>query len=160
GIAGAVALSHRSDDGGFTATLAPIHADGYAVEVPDVNGTLGHAGFGALFGSGHVRVSVRANNGPLLLALGPSAEVRPYLDGVPRSDLVAVGFAHGEAPVTLTTLPGEWPPNTPSDQSFWTLTSSGELNWSNGPQPQSLVLIRTDNRPGIDATLAVTTYAG
>jgi hypothetical protein len=160
GIAGAVALSHRDDDGGFTTTLAPIHADGFAVEVPDVNGTLGHAGFGALFGSGRVRVTVRATSGPTLLALGPSDDVRRYLDGVPRSDLVAIGLARGEAPVTLTTLPGEWPPNAPSDQSFWTLTSSGALTWSHGPQPQSLVLIRTDNRPGIDATLTVTSYAG
>jgi hypothetical protein len=160
GVAGAIALNHRDDDGAFTATLAPIHADGYAIEVPDAGATLGHAGVGALFGSGRVRVTVRAINGPVLLALGPSDDVGRYLDGVPRSQLESVGFTRGAAPVTLFALPGERTPTAPSDQTFWTLTGNGALTWSVGPQAQSLVVIRTDHQPGIDATLAVSTYAG
>jgi hypothetical protein len=165
GGAGLLALRHRDAHGAFTTQLAPLHADGYAVEVPDANTTLGDIGPTGLLGTGvlgtgRLQVTLRSTNASVLLGLAPSAQVGRYLAGVPRDQLVAVGFATGDAPVTEVPAAGIKVPAAPGQQSFWLATGAATVSWQPSSTPLSLVVIRTDGQPGLDVTLAVSRDAG
>jgi hypothetical protein len=160
GVAGLLALQHRDTSGGFTTHLAPLHADGYAVEVPDVNATLGRFGPAGLLSSGRLRVTVRSTDAPVLIGLAPTSDVQRYLGGVPRAQLIAVGFATGDAPVTEVPADGVLVPSAPAQQSFWSATGAASLQWQPGDTALSLVVIRTDGHPGLDVTLDVSRYTG
>jgi hypothetical protein len=154
GSAGLLLLQHRDPDGAFTSQLAPVHADGYAVVVSDVDGVLAGSGVG-LFGSVHVRVALRATNAPVVLVLAPADELNRYLTGVAVSNLTTVGFVHGDAPVTLVAMPGTHPPGPPP---AWTRSGPSTVDWEPGDGPLALAVIRTDGKPGLDLTLAVSNY--
>ncbi len=158
GSAGLLALQHRDGDGGFTTQLAPIHADGYAVVVPDVDAAMSHSGLASVFGSGPLRVGVRGSNVPVLLAVARTADARRYLAGVPHSELTTVGVAAGDAPVTTVTVPGRRSPATLRGQSFWLATGAVKLDFEPRSDPLSLIALRSDGKPGLDLRLAVTRF--
>jgi hypothetical protein len=160
GVGGLLAMQHRDDDGAFTAQLAPIHTDGYAVIVPDVNATMTRFGIGPLLGSGEVKIALRSSTAAILMAIAPRSDVQRYLDGVAHTEVASVGYADGDAPVTAHPYIGIRPPAPPRDQAFWGLAGTESLDWELGPgQPLSLVLLRADGQPGFDLTLAVSRYA-
>ncbi len=156
----AAALSHRDADGGFTAVLAPIHSDGYAVVVPDLGAAARGFGIAAAFGSAGLRVSIRESGQPLVLALAPIADLQRYLSGVARTEVRSVGFAAGSQPVTLAPITGAALPAPPAQKSFWSAaTSMQSVDWDRpAPGLVGLVLLRSDGRAGIDVTVAVARY--
>jgi hypothetical protein len=160
GTVGLLARQHRDASGGFTTHLAPLHEDGYAIEVPDVNATLGDVGPTGLLRTGELRVTLRSTNAAVLLGLAPTTDVQRYLDGVPRAQLIAVGFSAGDAPVTEVPVAGTTVPLAPAQQSFWAATGAATLQWQPGSTPLSLVVIRTDGKPGLEVTLAVSRFVG
>jgi hypothetical protein len=157
GGAGLLALQHRDSDGAFTTRLAPVHADGYAVVVSDVDATMTRSGAAGLLGSGRMRVSLQASDAPVLLALGRSDDVARYLDGVARTELTAVGFASGDSPVTTVARAGSHPPAAP-DRGPWLMSGEHLVDFQPGAGLLALVVIRTDGRPGLDVTLSVAHY--
>jgi len=58
------AMQHRADDGSFTAPLAPVHAAGYAVVVPDVDALLRREAPFVRGGQTTLRFTARAGGGP------------------------------------------------------------------------------------------------
>ncbi len=159
GAAGIIVLQHCDPDGAFSTQLAPIHADGYAVVVSDVDTTVAASGAAGLLGSsGRLRVSLRASNVPVLLALAHRDDVERYLAGVPVTQLTAIGFARGDSPVTTTALAGTRPPLKVAGQTFWVSSGTAALDWDPAGGPVSLVVLRTDGQAGLDVTLAVSHY--
>jgi hypothetical protein len=132
--AGAVwtATQHRAADGSFTAPLAPLRTDGYALVVPDVDGLLRRAAPFTRTAQTTVRFAARTPAGPAFVGLAPRAAVEHYLAGVPYSAMTEVRLARGGLPVTLAPVAGDGsPPPPPVDQTFWVAASTlGALSWS------------------------------
>jgi len=151
--AGIVGL-HRDGDGAFTARLAPVHATGYAIVVPDLAGTVRRHGAGGLIGAGDLRVSV-ASSDRVLLAIAPTVDVSRYLDGVARTELVGVGYASGSQPVLSGDIPGTAPAHGLPLIPPWLVVPAGPaLSWSLANDTRmSLVVVRADGQPGLTVTL-------
>jgi len=161
GVIGLIAMQHRDDSGAFTTRLAPLHADGYALVVPDVGTAITRFGLAPVLGtdSGEIRIAIQDSSEPMIMALAPRADVQPYLDGVAHAELTAVGYADGESPVTITAISGERKPAPARDQAFWGLAGTTTLDWHLGPgQPLSLVLLRSDGKPGFDVSMVVSRF--
>lgn len=157
--AGWTAMAHRDSDDRFTATLTSVHGDGYAIVVPDLADLRDRYGNG-LLGEGSLRLRPVMSSVPVVLAIGPAAEVERYLTGVARTTITTVGQADGAQPVTLTETDGRARPAAVLKQSFWSATSTSELEWDGGPGPVSLVVMRADGATGLDVTLAASHDAG
>jgi hypothetical protein len=158
GAAGMIALQHRDADGAFTTELAPLHADGYAIVVPDVDTAVNRYGLAPLLGSGRLTVTLRDSAEPVVLAFAKAEPVKPYLAGVAHSELTSVGYADGTAPVTLVAQDGVRAPAPAHNQDFWLAVSQQTLDWQPAAGESTLVILRVDGRAGIDATLAVSRY--
>jgi hypothetical protein len=154
GSAGLLLLQHRDPDGAFTSQLAPVHADGYAVVVSDVDSVLAGSGVG-FFGSVHMRVTLRATNAPAVLVLAPVDDLNNYLAGVAVSHLTTVGVTHGDSPVTLVAVSGTHPPGS---APVWPRSGTSTVDWEPSDGPLALAVIRTDGLPGLDLSLAVSNY--
>ncbi len=147
------AMQHRADDGSFTAPLAPMHVSGYAVVVPDVDALLREEAPFVRGGRTTLRFSAGTSAGPAFIGLAPRAAVERYLGGVPHADVSQVRLARGGLPVTLSPVAGTGRPATPTDQSFWLVSSaSGTLFWSpsglRGEQLSLVVMTPTGVAPG------------
>ncbi len=155
--AGWNAMQHRDPSGGFSAALAPLRSDGYAVIVPDVATLTDRHGLARVLGSGQMRITVRSSAAPIEMIVAPAADVSRYLDGVARSEVTGVGFADGVQPIEITEIAGARVPSP--DAKFWVTTGpqSVELDLPTAGQ-ESLVLMRADGAPGLDVSLAVGLY--
>src|SRR5262245_33020399 len=98
-VAGLRGLQHQDAGGAFSAELAPVATAGYAVVVPDVARLLDRHGATRLMGSGQLRLTLGQSEVPLVLAVGPSAEVDEFVRGIARTEVTRVGFAVGPQPV-------------------------------------------------------------
>jgi hypothetical protein len=145
---------HRDADGAFTARLAPVHASGYAIVVPDLAGAVQRHGAGRLIGLGDLRLSV-ASPDRVLLAIAPTVDVSRYLDGVARTELSGVGYATGSQPVWSGDIPGTAPAHgLPLIAPWLVVPSDHALGWSLAKDtPMSLVVMRADGQPGLTVTL-------
>jgi hypothetical protein len=123
---------HRDADGAFTARLAPVHATGYAIVVPDLVGAVQRHGAGGLIGPGDLRVSV-ASPDRVLLAIAPTVEVSRYLDGVARTELAGVGYATGPQPVWSGHIPGTAPAHGLPSISPWLVVPAGHASTGRSP---------------------------
>src|SRR5262245_65239986 len=110
-IGGWIASQHRDSSGAYTADLAPIHTDGYAIVVPDVVGATQRHGIARMLGLGHVRVSADSSD-DVVLVLAPAVEVSRYIAGVSRVEVTGIGYSAGPQPVTVGTVTGTGVPST------------------------------------------------
>lgn len=151
-VAGWLIGQHRDPTGSFTAELAPVHSDGYAIVVPDLVGLAQRHGVARWLGPGDLRVTARSSD-RLVLALAPAVEASRYLDGVARTEVTGIGYASGAQPVSVGTVGGTDVPGTLP--SSWALAMDGRaVEWSMDTDgPVSLVVFRADGRPGLTATL-------
>jgi hypothetical protein len=107
-------------------------------------------------GSHRIRIAARSDSGPLFVALAPPVEAQRYLGGVARTELAGLG-AGGS--VRVVDLDGEAVPAPVTQQTFWAATGrqldgAQTLDWTPpAGSRMSLVIMRTDGAPGLDATL-------
>jgi hypothetical protein len=134
---------------GFAPTRAYIRTDGWAVLVADAAGLADRSRVTVLPGSDRVRITVHSGSA-LFVGLAPSGEARRYLDGVARTELTARGSVD---------VDGRAEPASPALQSFWSATGGTTLEWA--PRPgTSLVIMRLDGSPGVEATVGLGWYPG
>ena len=152
-IGGWTALRH-SDDGVFTAALAPLHTDGYAIVVIDAAQLVARHGAGGWVDGGRIRVTVGPGQPALRLVLAPVDSTRRLLDGVTRAEVSTVGYAAGPQPVQLVDLTGPRLPGVLTPQGYFAAGSSIEWDLDTSV-PVSVLVLREDGQPGIDAELTV-----
>jgi hypothetical protein len=154
GAAGLLTAGHRDGNGAFTAQLAPVHSEGFAVVVPDVAGLVGQHEAADRLSPGRLRVTVATSSEPLVLVLLPADAARRYLDDVPRTEITAVGFGTGVQPVGVADFDGTGEPAPLSGAGV--LAMGPDLFWDTpGDRPMALLVLRTDGERGIDAALTV-----
>ncbi len=156
GVALWAAMQHRAEDGWFTAPLAPMRTDGYAVVVPDVAGLLRREAPFTQVGQTMLRFAAGTPEGPAFVGLAPRAAVERYLAGVPYAALTDVRLARGGLPVTLAPVAGRGKvPLPPVDEPFWLASStSGALAWSPSAVrgDLALVVMAPDGRARVEVT--------
>jgi hypothetical protein len=147
-------VSRHRDGGSFTAPIATIHADGQAIVVPDLAAAVHSHGGARVLGDGQLRITAQGDE-PLVLVLAPAADAARYLDGVARTQVVGVGYAHGQQPVELASIPGAG--TLASLPPGWTAVRDGRpLDWAMASDPpMSLLILRADGQPGVTADIAV-----
>jgi hypothetical protein len=109
---------HTADDGAFTAPLAPVATEGYAIVVPDVSEVVARHGVARYLGDGRLTITVRSSmpgpDGVLVVALVPAADAIAYLSTSARTEIRSVGYATGEQPVQTVALAGGAPQGRPA----------------------------------------------
>ena len=101
---------------------------------------------------GDVRVTATGGDDtPVFVGIGPTAQVRRYLDGVARATLTGVE----DDEVTYRTVPGDAPGSAPADADFWVATSSGtgvqRVTWTPEGGDWMVVVMNADGSRGVDA---------
>ncbi|HEY7223199.1 MAG TPA: hypothetical protein VH561_06275 [Micromonosporaceae bacterium] len=162
--------SSSTVDGGaaaFTATLAPVHTDGYAIVVPDISGVLARHGAGRELGDGRLTITVRSESltpaDVVVVALAPAGDAMRYLSGIAHSEVTSVGWATGDQPVESDDRPGGAPPGPPpwetAEPQPGTAPVGGRLVTVALDVPTSdpvtLVVRRWDNAAGLTADITV-----
>jgi hypothetical protein len=154
------ALQHRAQDGSFGAHLQPLHTDGYAIVVEDVDGLLRRD---AAFARGG-ETSLRVWAPDRFVGLAPRADVDRYLAGVAHRSVDRIRLARGPLPVDST----EWPAaplgaavGAPADQPFWRYSNAGSpdapVRWSPSAtrgERLALVVMNRDAGPGVVVELS------
>lgn len=99
---------------------------------------------------------------PLFVGVGPKARVESYLRGVSHEEFVSADLSPF-VPV-FKRLPGTSEAAAPSRQSFWAASSSGTgtrtLRWDKTGGAWSVVVMRLDGRPGVDAHASISLRFG
>jgi hypothetical protein len=152
--AGWSVLRNGPEAEGFAPTHAYVRTAGRAVVVGDVAGLAERTRVPVLPGSDRVRVTVRSTSGPLFVAVAPVSEVDRYLDGVARTE-----FSGVSGPLDVD---GRVAGPVAAGQAFWDVTAERRggvetLEWTPRPD-RSLVIMRADGEPAIDATVAIGSY--
>jgi hypothetical protein len=150
GVGLALTAAHRGPTGVFTAAIADLETDGYAIVAPDVDRVLRREAPFARGGRTTLRLTA---GGPVFLGLAPRPAVDRYLYGVPRTELTRVRLARGPLPVDARRVYGpSHVSGPPADQSFWLATGSGVLAWSPSAlrgRDVALVVMNADASPGV-----------
>jgi hypothetical protein len=131
------AIQHQDPaGGGYSARLATINTDGYAVVASDVDGLLRREAPFARGGRTTLRLTARTETGPAFVGLAPAADVARYLTGVPYARVEQVRLARGPLPVSASTVAGvagagqDRALAAPAEQPFWLASSgAGALEW-------------------------------
>ncbi|MFG2244058.1 hypothetical protein [Spirillospora sp. NPDC048823] len=99
---------------------------------------------------------------PLFVGIGPKERVESYLRGVSHEEFVSADLSPF-APV-FRRLPGASEAARPSRQRFWVATSSGTgtrtIRWDKTGGAWSVVVMRMDGRPGVDAYASISLRFG
>jgi hypothetical protein len=153
------AVQHQDPAGGYSAPLAPIRTDGYAVVTSDVDALLRREAPFARSGQTTIRLTARTETGPAFVGLAPAGDVARYLAGVPYTRVDGVRLARGPLPVEAAPVPGEEAPvGRPHEQPFWRASSAaGTLEWSPYElrgQRLALVVMDPDGRAPLTVDLA------
>lgn len=154
-----LAMQHRDDAGGYTASLTGISSDGYAVVASDVDALLRQQVPFARAGQTTLRLSARTDSGPAFVGLGRAPDVASYLAGVPYTQLNEVRLARGPLPVVTEPVDGDAAPASPAAQSFWLASSdaSGAVEWEPSDlRGQRLALVVMDREPATPVTVQLT----
>jgi hypothetical protein len=142
-----LAMQHQDPAGGYSARLATINTDGYAVVTSDVDGLLRREAPFARGGRTTLRLTARTETGPAFVGLAPAADVARYLTGVPYAQVEQVRLARGPLPVSASAVAG---PDrvlaAPAEQPFWLVSSgAGALEWRpNELRGEQLALVVMD----------------
>jgi hypothetical protein len=156
-VAGLRGLQHQDASGAFSSELAPVATAGYVVVVPDVAGLLDRHGATRLMGNGQLRLTLGHSEVPLVLAVGPAAEVEEFTRGIARTEVTRVGFAVGPQPVQSTDIAGASLVAGLPQRAGWRTALAGQtLDLSQPTDPGiALVVLRTDQQAGFAPVLAV-----
>ncbi|WP_242909904.1 hypothetical protein [Actinomadura terrae] len=106
-----------------------------------------------------VRIVVRPKDPsiPLFVGIGPKAKVEEYLRNVAHDEFASARLDPFKAEFRRS--PGAATAPDPTVQPFWVATSTGRgtrtLNWNKTHGAWSVVLLRRDGRPGVDADASV-----
>lgn len=95
---------------------------------------------------------------PLFVGIGPKEQVESYLRGVAHEEFVSADL--GPFRPVFRSLPGaSHATGLPSQQRFWVASSSGlgtrTLTWDKTGGAWSVVVMRLDGRPGVDAHASI-----
>ncbi|TDC68666.1 hypothetical protein E1200_11050 [Actinomadura sp. GC306] len=94
---------------------------------------------------------------PLFVGVGPKARVESYLRGVSHEEFVSADLSPF-VPV-FRRMPGTSEVAAPAQQPFWVASSSGTgtrtLKWDKTGGAWSVVVMRLDGRPGVDAHASI-----
>jgi hypothetical protein len=152
------AMQHQDAGGAYTASLAEVSTEGYAVVASDVDSLLRRDVPFARGGRTTLRVTAQTETGPAFVGLAPAAEVARYLAGVPYTQITEVRLARGPLPVAVAPVSGTEPPDEPpSTQPFWLSASgAGSLEWAPSEmRAQQLALVVMDRDGGAPLTVHV-----
>jgi hypothetical protein len=146
------AMQHQDPAGGYSARVATISTDGYAVVASDVDGLLRREAPFARGGRTTLRLTARTETGPAFVGLAPAADVARYLTGVPYARVEQVRLARGPLPVSAAAVAGadvagaDRALATPAEQPFWLASSgAGTLEWRpNELRGEQLALVVMD----------------
>ncbi|WP_406075764.1 hypothetical protein [Micromonospora sp. NBC_01638] len=159
---------HADPDGAFAARFETIRTPGHAVVVTDLDRLLRQEAPFARTAHTRLRLDARTSDGPGFVGLGPTADVRRWLEPVPHAAVRRVALARGPLPVRLDpTGPAADPPGasavTPLGQPFWVREGIGSLEWSAddlADEPMSLVVMRPDGGSDLALDLRAELRAG
>jgi hypothetical protein len=164
------AMQHRGTDGAFSAHVSELNTDGYAVVAPDLDGLLRREASFARAGQTSLKITGTGDQ-RLFIGIGPTADVRNYLDGQARAELTRARLARGPLPVDLKQIgadrapdPNVAPPalTLPATEPFWMVVSHHAggrevLNWSPSSmrgRNVSLVVMNASGTPQVSADLS------
>lgn len=163
-----LAAQHRGADGAYTADTQLMHAEGYALVVPDVDALLRTDAPFARGGRTDLSLTAAGPGGPLFIGLAPYAAAQTYLAGVASTRIDRVRPARGPWPVdTTATFGPKSPEGLPSAQPFWVATSTSlagagavgdALTWAPTVargQRLTLVIMNADTSATVDVRLTV-----
>ncbi|WP_434090315.1 hypothetical protein [Micromonospora avicenniae] len=145
---------HADPSGAFTARVETVQTSGHAVVVPDLDRLLRQEAPFTRFGQVRLRLEASTPDGPALLGLAPTDEVRRWLEPVPHATVRRVALARGPLPVRLdpagaSPATGDPAGSAPVGRPGWTREGIGELEWTSDDlagRPLSLVVMRPDGR--------------
>ncbi|MUN37217.1 hypothetical protein [Actinomadura litoris] len=106
-----------------------------------------------------VRIVVRPQDPgvPLFVGIGPKTEVEKYLRNVAHDEFASARLDPFKADFRRS--PGAATAPDPAAQPFWVATSTGRgtrtLNWNKTHGAWSVVLLRRDGRPGVEADASI-----
>jgi hypothetical protein len=152
------AMQHQDAGGGYTASLAEVNTEGYALVASDVDSLLRRDVPFARGGRTTLRVTAQTDTGPAFVGLAPAADVARYLAGVPYTQITEVRLARGPLPVAVAPVSGTEPPDEPPyTQPFWLSASgAGSLEWAPSEmRAQQLALVVMDRDGGAPLTVHV-----
>jgi hypothetical protein len=156
GAALVVAHTTQRTDGWYTTGTDLVRSDGHAVTSEEIHlrAGPGEREWVRWHDWATARVRARAvGEGAVFLGIGRADDVAGYLEGVAHDTIVDVG--HWADDVTYRTVEGDLAPGPPGEQAFWEATATGtgqqELRWEPQPGDWTVVLMRADGGPGVEA---------
>ncbi|MBE1487486.1 hypothetical protein [Plantactinospora soyae] len=159
-------LEQRSPNGAFGGPLERVDTPGHAVVVPDLDALLQQdAPFLRTSRTG-MRIIVRTGSDPAFIGLAPAAEVSQYLSTTSYARIDRVSVTRGQLPLHVSPAEPAGENATvgvPGEQSLWIRHGVGVLDLTPDDvrgHRLSLVVMRPDARPGVDANLRVEVRPG
>ena len=151
---------------GFFSTAEETYAtDSHAIVSDNVD--VGTEGPDWLFEEGRLAtVSIRGSSqepgGEIFIGLGPTAQVRSYLDGTSHDVVTDLDFDPFR--VTYRPSPGTAAPSEPEEETFWSVSATGSgtqtVEWDVAQGDWSAVVMNADASPGVDAELSLGAKVG
>ncbi|MFG1999583.1 hypothetical protein ACGFNU_10600 [Spirillospora sp. NPDC048911] len=162
---GFVALaSLQADEGGYFGTSEhrfATTATALKTDEIDVGSSSAHAADPSPDIGEIARVRIVATsadpNVPLFVGIGPKHEVENYLRGSAYDDFVSANLKPFRA--TFERVAGDARPAPPTSRSFWVASSTGTgtrtLKWDKTHGAWSVVVMRLDGKPNVDAKVSM-----
>jgi len=104
-----------------------------------------------------LRITAEAPAGkPLFLGIGPTADVRAYLQGVAYDEIDDISFRPWGVDYDRRGPAEGATPTPPGDETFWTVRSQGtsgtvQIDWDYTPGSYVVVLMNADGSSGVEA---------
>jgi hypothetical protein len=158
------AMQHRDAGGAYGGVLQDVVTSGYAVVVDDTDALLRSDAPFTRIGDTRLRITAWTADGPAFVGIAPSAAVAAYLQDVPRQSVRSVDIGTGSLPVATSRIGGFRAPATvPGQQSIWSRTGYGRLDWSPSElrdRPYSLVIMSPEARSGLQLSVTAEVRPG
>lgn len=161
GIALAIAHTQRDADGFLSAPTERFRTQAYALTHEGLEIGVSDTPDWVVDRLGTIRVQASSSDA-VFVGVGPTDEVRRYLDGVAYDELTELDFR----PFRQTTraFSGGAPAAPPGEQSFWVAsaagTSTNSFSWKVAEGSWSLVLMNADGSRGVTADIELGAKVG
>ena len=145
-------VAERDDEGWFDTSVEAISSPSSAIVSDDVDlgGSPTDDDWLPIDGElATVRLRVRSDSAAMFIGIGPTDAVEAYLAGVAHEVVRDGMFSPG--PVETDQVAGAARPDPPGSQQFWVAASSDELTWDVDAGSWTVVVMRADGQPGIQA---------
>ena len=157
-------LNGAGDSQGYINTSShSLDSGGYALITPDVKLELGSGDW--IPGDWAVQIRARsADDAPLFVGMGPSADVRNYLSGVPYDEVTNIGWFASGGIDYRNSDGGRAPATPPGQQTFWVVQREGPgtqtVQWHIQSGDWTVVLINADGSPAVSADVSLGAHLG